>query len=151
MKSILLVEDEAAVAKLLEEGLQRSLTLQIKVCTLLSEAIDYLKNNEVAVIITDLNLSDSNGGSTIKTLQCNAPDVPIIVLTGAGDGITYAKAIHLGAHDYLEKGHFSFPELVRCVLHAIERHRVRRMFVPINESIDQAECQLNDLKSMVSK
>lgn len=150
MKAILLIEDEVEVGRVVEMGLENTLQLQVEVRGTLKEGISYIHVvDNIAAIVTDLCLPDSRGIDTIKKLVEAAPGIPIIVLTGAGDGITYQQAILAGAHDYLEKGNFSFPELARCVLHAIERHRVRKMFTPIEETLVAAQKKVQELRTLV--
>ncbi len=50
-----------------------------------------------------------------------APQVPIIVLTGADDDVQAAKALREGAQDYLVKGRENSELLLRSVRYAIQR------------------------------
>lgn len=72
----------------------------------------------------DLSLPDSTGLDTFIRLYMQAPDVPIVVLTGLDDEATATQAVQAGAQDYLVKGHVSGDLLVRAMRYAIERHRL---------------------------
>ncbi|MEZ4721793.1 MAG: histidine kinase [Flavobacteriales bacterium] len=60
-------------------------------------------------VLCDLNLPDSNGLRTLKSVLSivGFDRVPIIVLTGSDDEARADEAIKLGAQDYLVKGTFS--------------------------------------------
>ena len=74
-------------------------------------------------MLLDLNLGDSAGLPTIDRLQKAAPDVPIVVLTGLGDGAVGLEAVRHGAQDYLVKGEVDTNLLVRSLQYAYERHQ----------------------------
>jgi signal transduction histidine kinase/HPt (histidine-containing phosphotransfer) domain-containing protein len=62
---------------------------------------------------------------TIVRLHTEAPDIPIIALSGMDDLSIIQDAVKQGAEDYLVKGGFSTDNLVRSIHYAIDRRRVR--------------------------
>jgi PAS domain S-box-containing protein len=62
---------------------------------------------------------------TFALLRTEAPELPLIVLTGNQDDELAAKILREGAQDYLLKDEANGPLLARAIRHAIERHRVR--------------------------
>lgn len=63
-----------------------------------------LEKEDIAVVISDVKLPDSNGVDLTKTIKEKYPHIEVIVLTAFGtisDGVT---AIKNGAFDYLTKG-----------------------------------------------
>jgi CheY-like chemotaxis protein len=84
MKTILLVEDEI----LLREGVQE--TLEVHGYTVIGaadgvEALDWLLQTEVSLIITDLVMPNMNGVEFIEELRTKYPKLPVIVASGSPD------------------------------------------------------------------
>ncbi|MDQ1505537.1 MAG: hypothetical protein QOD57_3264, partial [Actinomycetota bacterium] len=77
----------------------------------------------IGLIITDLNLPDSQGPATVGFLRRAAPYLPVIVLTGIDDVQVALEAIRAGADEYVVKGRFSVDSLVWLVRLVLERHR----------------------------
>ena len=67
------------------------------------------------VILLDLCLPDSNGIDTFSVMKYNAPNIPIIVLTGLKDDIFAVSAVGRGAQDYLVKGEVTNKQLIRSI------------------------------------
>ncbi|OAP50404.1 hypothetical protein ATB98_11740 [Sinorhizobium saheli] len=82
-----------------------------------SSEIDYFDG-----IVVDLNLPDGNGIEILRAIRCNT-NVPLILISGAGNGDSRADAIDLGADDYIMKP-----------LHIRELHaRMRRLVTQRSE------------------
>src|SRR3989442_2507706 len=63
-------------------------------------------------------------GSMIE-IRDQASRVPIVVLTGMDDETMASWTLEEGAQDYLIKGQTDRESLVRCIRHAIQRHRTQ--------------------------
>ncbi|MEI7752327.1 MAG: hybrid sensor histidine kinase/response regulator, partial [Candidatus Omnitrophota bacterium] len=75
------------------------------------------------LMLLDLNLPDSRGLVTMKSLQGSVSDLAIVVITGTDDEGVALTALEIGAEDYLVKSQFDGPLLVRSARYAIERKR----------------------------
>src|SRR5881296_717785 len=84
---ILLVEDDQADARLIEEALHDACHegFGFAVASDLRSAITRLANDAVDVVLLDLSLPDSQGTETVATLRQSAPLVPVVVLSGVDD------------------------------------------------------------------
>lgn len=124
---VLLVEDNAGDARLLREYLAPSETVRFEIETVarLSEAMDATRARDFEIVLLDLSLPDGHGLDTYSTLVREAPDLPIVVLTGLDDDALALRAVQAGAQDYLVKGQVSESTLARSLLYAVERHRVQ--------------------------
>jgi Flp pilus assembly CpaE family ATPase len=89
----------------------------------LSMAVDRVAHGGVDVILLDLMLPDSRGFDTFLRMQQHARNLPIIVMSSLDDAELALQAVQAGAEDYLVKGRMSGASLLRCVRHAVERHR----------------------------
>ncbi len=73
----------------------------------LGAGLEYLKTHTPDVILLDLGLPDSQGLNTLDTVILDAPQIPVIVLTGLNNADLAVQAVHAGAQDYLAKGEFT--------------------------------------------
>jgi signal transduction histidine kinase len=77
-------------------------------------------------VLLDLNLPDSHGADTFRTILAKAPGVPVVILSGQDDEALATKALHQGVQDYLVKGDFTSNQLERAMRYAIERQGLTR-------------------------
>ncbi len=120
---VLLVEDNPGDARLIREMLAEvgGVFFDVAVAKRLSTGLEHLAEGGIDVVLLDLVLPDSRGIDTLAKVQAKAPQVPIVVLTGLGDGMLGVKAVREGAQDYLVKGQVEGNLLVRAMRYAIER------------------------------
>ncbi|MCI0744919.1 MAG: PAS domain S-box protein [Verrucomicrobia subdivision 3 bacterium] len=125
---VLLIEDSPPDARLLSVYLSESRTQQFQITPVsrLAEALQRLGSEDFDVVVSDLQLPDSQGIATFEWLKAHVQDVPIIVLSGSDDEILASRAVREGAQDYLVKGRFDAHGLVRSITYAIERHRAEQ-------------------------
>lgn len=97
---ILLVEDNAALADLLEQRLQKR-NIQTDAVGNLADAGDYLRVGEYDAIILDLGLPDGDGLDWLKSLSPERP--PVLMLTARGRIEERIQGLDAGADDYLVK------------------------------------------------
>ncbi len=122
---ILLVEDSASDAALLQESILSSgvTNISISVVQSLNEAKEHLKNNHPDAVLLDLTLPDSSGLETVRRARSISPDLPIVVLTGVDDENMGVEAMRTGVQDYLVKGQTDGRTITRVIRYSIERKR----------------------------
>lgn len=122
--SLLLLEDDPRFAELVRHVLADSAPeFEVEHVVRLSTAMARLVRQPISLIITDLDLPDSNGSATVRHLQRAAPNVPVIVLSGEADVEVALECIREGADDFLVKGTLGFQSLSRLVRLALERRK----------------------------
>ncbi len=67
------------------------------------EALDYLQQQRVHVVISDLQMPEMNGISFLRELNRNHPGTRFIMVTAHGGVESYLEAIELGAYEYINK------------------------------------------------
>jgi DNA-binding response OmpR family regulator len=114
---VLLIEDNPGDSQLVREMLKGEDKVQFEVIHFdrLSPGLEYLSKREIDMVLLDLSLPDSQGLETFIKVHTQAPDVPIILLTGLDDKDLALKALHEGAQDYLVKGQIDSHLLVRVI------------------------------------
>ncbi len=125
--TILLVEDDVADARLIQEALTGAggSRFHIEWVTRLSEALERLRKEEIEVILLDLTLPDAQGLEVFDRVFEAAPNALIMVLSAANDEAIANQAVQRGAHDYLVKNHLDAHWLPRALRYLIERQAIR--------------------------
>jgi len=121
---ILLLEDNTAEARLLQERLQDlSGTIECDVASELWEVSpERLRLADCAVL--DLGLPDSSGLEALDWIRDLAPEIPIVVLTGLDDQEIALAALRQGAQEYLLKQHADANSIASAIRSAIVRMRL---------------------------
>ncbi len=122
---VLLLEDNPGDAFLIKFYLGESSapTFQVSHAESLKSAIDFLAENKYDLILSDMNLPDSFGVDTIRTILEQFPGNLVIVLTGLTDEKVGLETVRYGAQDFLVKGKFDAQVLVTTVIFAYERFK----------------------------
>lgn len=126
--SILLVEDDAGDALLVEEMLaDGELDSALTWCKTLSEALAFLRAHRTPVcVLLDLHLPDVHGLRAVTQIVESTPDAAIVVLTGLAEADAGLEAVATGAQDYLVKGRLDPQALSRAIRYALQRKQVER-------------------------
>lgn len=68
------------------------------------DAIEKLKQHDVDLILTDMNMPGLDGAGVIRTVrQVFKKDTPIIIITSRGEHLERERGLALGANGYLTK------------------------------------------------
>jgi len=139
-KTLLLVEDDAGDAVLVEELLRDSnLSATLTWTRTLSAAKQLLAGGNVpGCILLDLHLPDAHGLQAVTQVLAVAREAPVIVLTGLAEENAGLAAVAAGAQDYLIKGQ-SPPEVFgRAIRYAAQRKHVEQASAALQISALQA-------------
>lgn len=90
----------------------------------LSAALPRMKSADV--VLVDLGLPDSGGIDAVSRLSNEAPEIPLVVLTGRDDAELGLRAVREGAQDFLVKDKVDGPLLDRSLRYAVERKRAEQ-------------------------
>lgn len=137
---VLLVEDSPIDAKLVTKLLEgvRSPRFQVRRAERLGDAVSLLTQHEFDVVLLDLMMPDCNGLEGLQRLSADAPDLPIIVLTGVTDEAVALEALRTGAEDYLIKDEaISDSLLVRSIRYGVERKRAELEIRGLNTELEE--------------
>jgi DNA-binding response OmpR family regulator len=136
---ILLVEDSRSDAHLIRALLRKSKLqpFDLECAGDLASALRRLKAGEFDAVLLDLSLPDSEGIETFTKAHAEAPEVPIVILTGLDDEETAVRAVGAGAQDYLVKGQVQGPLLVRALRYAVERKRAADEIRRLNAALER--------------
>ena len=102
IKRILIVDDEENT----RIGLTKLLTqegFEVESAANGNEALDYLVQKKVGLVISDINMPDMNGLVFLRELSRKFPSTNVIMITAYGGVESYLEAMNLGAYEYLHK------------------------------------------------
>ncbi len=91
------------------------------------------------VVLTDLELPDSEPEETFVTLHRHSPNLPIVVLTGCQDEALARKTVRAGAEDYLFKQEISGSLLAHALIYALQRQGIKQA---LRRSRDELEARV---------
>ncbi|MHB8463582.1 MAG: response regulator transcription factor [Acidimicrobiales bacterium] len=120
--ALLVVEDEAVMATVINEGLAAR-GYVVRVVSSGAGALAAIAESLPSVVVLDLGLPDVDGLDVCRRIRLQS-DVPIIVLTADGSEDRKVAALEHGADDYVTKP-FSMPELVARVGVAVRHNHSR--------------------------
>jgi len=117
---VLVVDDEPAVRQLIA-GILAKAGHRVLTAPSAQEAIRVLEDDDVAIVLTDINMPGSISGlELIDALHVRRPSLPIILVTGSVDEANLREALDRGAAGFITKP-FKAVELNRKVDTAINR------------------------------
>jgi signal transduction histidine kinase len=136
---VLLVEDNAGDARLIQESLSETKgePFEVEIADRLSAALERLGEGGIDAVLLDLALPDSQGWGTFDTIRGKAPAIPVIVLTGLGDEALALKMVKKGAQDYVAKMELNGGILPRAIRYAVERERTDQQIRKMNEQLEE--------------
>ena len=118
---IIVVEDEAKVARALREGLQRQ-QYDVAVAPTGEEGFYLVSAEEFDLVILDIMLPGRDGLQILATVRKRGLRTPVLILTARDAIEDRVQGLDQGADDYLVKP-FAFPELLARVRALIRRGR----------------------------
>lgn len=125
---VLHIEDDAGEALLLQEtlkGVSLSARWEGGRAETLEKGLSLVRRGGFDAVLLDLGLPDSQGLATLRAVRRLDPDIPVVVLTGLEDEEAALQALRDGAQDYLVKGRFTGPVLVRVLNNSIARAQIQ--------------------------
>jgi DNA-binding NtrC family response regulator len=131
--SILVVDDEAFVRNSIAEVL-RADGWRVHTAAGAREAVDFLAQQGVDVIVTDLRMPEGDAFQLLEHARKGGVEIPIIVITGVGTVAEAVRAMKAGAYDFLQKP-VDPEELVLLARRAFEHHRLLGEVKTLRETV----------------
>jgi DNA-binding response OmpR family regulator len=136
---VLIVEDEPAVARGLEYGLESD-GFQVRWAANGSTAFEYVRTFEPHLILLDIRLPDISGFDICARLRKEGWRMPIVILTARDEEVDKVLGLELGADDYIVK-----PYSLREVLSRIRAH-LRRSYGELAVPFSNNQLHFGDIE-----
>lgn len=136
IRSVLLVEDNAAHAALIRRALDTNLW-KVEHVTRASNALQSFASDPNRIVLLDLSLPDSEGLDVLKRLLSIDHNAAVIIVTSLEQVSTSVEAMRGGAVDYVVKGEPD--ETSEKLRQALERAYVQRLNLAQDALIAEAK------------
>ena len=119
MTTVLLAEDDAAIAEPLSRALQRE-GYEVSVADDGLVALEHVRGGGVDLLVLDLGLPGMDGLEVCRRIRLEVPDLPVLMLTARTDEVDFVVGLDAGADDYVGKP-FRLAELLARVRALLRR------------------------------
>ncbi len=117
--SILLVEDDAAIADMYRLQLSRD-GYRVEIAGDAGAALERIRKSPPDLVLLDILLPGPDGFSVLESMGAGQRP-PVVILSNYGDGAMMERGRRLGALDYIVKSRITPADLSRSVPRWIER------------------------------
>ena len=121
MSRILVIEDEAAIRRVLKKIISEE-----NEAYLVDEAedgligLDLIKKNDYDLVLCDIKMPKADGVEVLEKTRKLKPETPVVMISGHGDIDTAVQTMRLGAFDYISKPP-DLNRLLNTVRNALDR------------------------------
>jgi putative two-component system response regulator len=120
--TILVVDDEEPIRRVLCRVLERN-GYEADAAADAEEALLMLKQNEVQLVLTDMDMPGTSGLDLIMQIVASYPDTATVMVTGMDDANLASTALEIGAYGYIIKP-FESNEILINVVNALKRRNL---------------------------
>ena len=157
MQKILIIEDEAAIRRVLTKILsEENDTYQVEEAENGVLGLEKIKNSDYDLVLCDIKMPKMDGVEVLEAVKKIKPEIPMVMISGHGDMETAIQTMRLGAFDYISKPP-DLNRLLNTVRNALEKkqlvvenkilkHKVSKNYEMIGESD-----AINHIKIMIEK
>jgi DNA-binding NtrC family response regulator len=104
MSKILIIEDEAAIRRVLTKILsEENDTYQVEEAEDGVSGYEKIKNNDYDLVLCDIKMPKMDGVEVLEAVKKIKPEIPMVMISGHGDMETAINTMRLGAFDYISK------------------------------------------------
>ncbi|PBJ14593.1 sigma-54 dependent transcriptional regulator [Flavobacterium sp. ACN6] len=157
MSKILIVEDEAAIRRVLVKILsEENDSYQVDEAEDGVAGLEKIKNNDYDLVLCDIKMPKMDGVEVLEEVKKIKPEIPMVMISGHGDMETAIHTMRLGAFDYISKPP-DLNRLLNTVRNALDKkqlvveNKILKKKVSKNyEMIGESE-SINHIKLMIDK
>lgn len=157
MSSILVIEDEAAIRRVLVKILtEESENYQVHEAEDGVKGLEALKKDDFDLVLCDIKMPKMDGVEVLEATKKIKPEIPFIMISGHGDLDTAVNTMRLGAFDYISKPP-DLNRLLTTVRNALDRkelvveNKILRKKVSKNYEMVGNSKELTIIKDMIEK
>ena len=150
-ETILLVDDEEMVLTSIDSFLALETEYNVVTFTSAIEALSYLTNNSVDLVISDYVMPEMDGITFLAKVREIKPEIPRIILTGYADKENAIKAINeVGLFQYIEKP-WDNDDLKIIIRNGIEKKQLMKKLQEKMYEFNQTHGELQSLHREILK
>lgn len=104
MAKILIIEDEAAIRRVLKNILsEENSEYQVEEAQDGEEGFSKIKQEDFDLVLCDIKMPKMDGEELLTQVKAIKPEIPFVMISGHGDLQTAVNTMKLGAFDYISK------------------------------------------------
>ena len=157
MSKILIIEDEAAIRRVLTKILsEENDSYQVEEAEDGAVGFEKIKNNDYDLVLCDIKMPKMDGVEVLEAVKKIKPEIPMVMISGHGDMETAINTMRLGAFDYISKPP-DLNRLLNTVRNALDKkqlvveNKILKKKVSKNyEMVGESEA-INHIKVMIDK
>ena len=120
MSKILIIEDEAAIRRVLGKIIsEEDDAYEVEEAEDGLLGIEKIKDNDYDLVLCDIKMPKMDGVEVLEKAKKIKPEIPFVMISGHGDLDTAVHTMRLGAFDYIS--HLTLNRLLNTVRNALDR------------------------------
>ncbi|MFD0763106.1 sigma-54-dependent transcriptional regulator [Lutibacter aestuarii] len=121
MPKILIIEDEAAIRRVLKKIIsEENETYEVEEAEDGLKGIEMISKSDFDLVLCDIKMPKMDGVEVLEKVKSLKPEIPIVMISGHGDLDTAVNTMRLGAFDYISKPP-DLNRLLNTVRNALDR------------------------------
>ena len=157
MAKILLIEDEAAIRRVLIKILtEENSTYEVEEASDGLEGVEKIKDQEFDLVLCDIKMPKMDGVEVLEAIKKLRPEIPVVMISGHGELDTAVTTMRMGAFDYISKPP-DLNRLLNTVRNALDRkelevenNRLKKKVGKNFEMVGESEA-ISKIKSIIEK
>jgi two-component system, NtrC family, nitrogen regulation response regulator NtrX len=157
MSKILIIEDEAAIRRVLTKILsEENDAYKVEEAEDGIQGLEKIKNSDYDLVLCDIKMPKMDGVEVLEAVKKIKPEIPMVMISGHGDMETAIQTMRLGAFDYISKPP-DLNRLLNTVRNALDRkqlvveNKILKKKVSKNYEIIGESEPINHIKLMIEK
>ena len=157
MQKILIIEDEAAIRRVLTKILsEENDSYQVEEAEDGAQGLEKIKANDYDLVLCDIKMPKMDGVELLEAVKKIKPEIPMVMISGHGDMETAIQTMRLGAFDYISKPP-DLNRLLNTVRNALDKkqlvveNKILKKKVSKNYEMIGNSDAINHIKLMVEK
>ena len=157
MSKILIIEDEAAIRRVLTKILsEENDTYKVEEAEDGVAGLEKIKNNDYDLVLCDIKMPKMDGVEVLEAVKKIKPEIPMVMISGHGDMETAINTMRLGAFDYISKPP-DLNRLLNTVRNALDKkqlvveNKILKKKVSKNYEMIGESDAINHIKLMIDK
>ena len=150
---ILVVDDDASIRFYLSALLKKH-GLPVIACESAEEAMPYIRDEQVTVVLTDIKMPNVSGLELLHEIRQMNAEIPVILMTGNADLELAIEALNKGALSFLTKP-INREYLISAINRGLERRRLiqseRNYMINLEDTVLRKTRELEDTAMMATK
>lgn len=157
MAKILIIEDEAAIRRVLNKILsEENDRYQVEEAEDGLQGMEKIKNTDYDLILCDIKMPKMDGVEVLEATKKIKPEIPIVMISGHGDMETAINTMRMGAFDYISKPP-DLNRLLNTVRNALDKkqlvveNKILKKKVSKNYEMIGDSAPIHHIKDMIEK